>query len=220
MSYRELIYKNAFHAIEKIYEDSKSNKKEDLYRSRDIMNDINAAQMNSNQWLVDNITPFLNKKYLHFDLKNILILGTWYGVTGLLLREHIESNVKIWNVNSDPECERYSNMLKCNIPYAENNISITASAAEYFFDNSDAHQLIVNTSCESMDPEDLLLLINTKNTETVVCFQSNNYHAGPRNISTHNSVEEFVEFLDLDRVIWKGTLETLNDYERYMVIGL
>jgi hypothetical protein len=220
MSCKELIYKNALTTIEDIYNESKYNKDVDLYRSYDIINAVNGPQIDSKQWLVNTLVPFLIPKYLYFDLKDVLVLGAWYGVTGLLLREHIDPSVKIWNIDSDPECEKYSNILKQDIPYAENNISITADAAEYFFENSDAYQVIINTSCEHMDPEDLQLLINMKNTETVVCFQSNNYHAEPEHINTHNSVEEFAEFLDLAHVIWKGTLKPSNDYERYMVIGL
>jgi len=220
MKLKEDLYKNALSAIEDIYNESKYNKDVDLYRSYDIINAVNDPQIQSKQWLVDNLVPFLVKKYLYFDLKDVLILGAWYGITGLLLREHIDSEVKIWNIDSDPMCEKYSNILKHGIPNTENNISITSYAAEYFLDNNDAYQLIINTSCEHMDPDDLQLLINMKNRETVVCFQSNNYHAEPEHINTHNSVEEFAEFLNLAHVIWKGTLKPSDDYERYMVIGL
>ena len=220
MTCRELIYRNALREIEKIYEDSKYNPKEDLYRSYDIMNAINGPQMDSKQWLVDTLVPFLIPKYLYFELRDVLVLGAWYGVTGLLLREHIDPSVKIWNIDSDPECENYSNILKQDIPYVENNISITADAAEYYFDNFDAYQLIINTSCEHMDPDDIRLLIDMKPPETLCCFQSNNFHKEPEHINTHNSVEEFVESLGLAHVLWSGTLKPSVEYERYMVIGL
>jgi hypothetical protein len=220
MSCRELIYKNALREIERIYTNSKYDPEEDLYRSYDIMNAINDAQMASKQWLVDNLLPFLDKEYTYFDVRDILVLGAWYGVTGLLLREHLDPEVKIWNVDSDPKCMDYSHLLKKDVPYAENNISITADAAEYFFDNADAYQVIINTSCEHMDQEDINLMLSMKNPETVVCLQSNNFHKEPEHINTYNSVEEFVNSLKLVKVLWSGKIKPSDDYERYMVIGL
>ena len=219
MSCKELIYRNALREIEKIYEKSKYDPKEDLYRSYDIMNAINGPQMDSKQWLVDTLVPFLIPKYLYFDVRDILVLGAWYGVTGLLLREHLDPEVKIWNIDLDPKCIDYSHLLKQSIPHTENNISVTADAAEYFFDNSDAYQVIINTSCEHMDQEDIDLMIRMKNPETLLCLQSNNFHKEPEHINTHNSVEEFADSLNIV-VLWKGTLKPSDDYERYMVIGL
>ena len=218
MNCRELIYKNALREIERIYKDSQYNKEEDLYRSYDIMNAINDAQMNSKQWLVDNLLPFLDKKYTYFDVRDILVLGSWYGVTSLLLREHLDPKVKIWNVDSDPECEKYAYLLKQDIPNSDNNITITADAAEYFFDNADAYQVIINTSCEHMDQEDIDLMLSMKNPETVVCLQNNNFHKEPEHINTYNSVDEFANSLNI-HVLWKGTLKPSDEYERYMVIG-
>ena len=219
MNYKELIYKNALRAIEDIYEQSKYDKNVDLYRSFDIMNAINDAQLESKQWLVDNLLRYLDKKYTYFDVRDILVLGAWYGVTGLLLREHLDPAVKIWNIDSDPKCIDYSHLLKQDIPHTENNISVTADAAEYFFENSDAYQVIINTSCEHMDQEDIDLMLRMKNPETVVCLQSNNFHKEPEHINTHNSVDEFADSLNIV-VLWKGTLKPSDEYERYMVIGI
>lgn len=219
MNSRELLYKNALSTIEKIYLESKYNPDVDLYRSFDVMNSVNDAQMDSKQWLVDTLLPFLDKKYTVFDIKDILILGAWYGVTGLLLREHLDPVVKIWNVDSDPECEKYSHLLKQSIPHSENNFSITSDAAEYFFDNVDAYQVIINTSCEHMEQEDIDLMLSMKNIETVVCLQSNNFHKEPEHINTYNSVDEFADSLNIN-VLWKGALKPSDEYERYMVIGI
>ena len=219
MNYRELIYKNALREIERIYKDSQYDPNIDLYRSYDIMNAINDAQMNSKQWLVDNLLPFLDKEYTYFDIRDILVLGAWYGVTSLLLREHLNPSVKIWNIDSDPECEKYANALKNQIPDSENNISITADAAEYFFDNADSYQVIINTSCEHMDQDDIDLMLRTKNNETLVCLQNNNFHKEPEHINTYNSVDEFADSLKGIVILWKGTLKPSDEYERYMVIG-
>ena len=220
MNYREQLYKNALNTIEHIYNESKYNPDVDLYRSYDIINAVNDAQINSKQWLVDNLKPFLKDEYLPDGLRDIIIMGAWYGVTGMLLREHINSDVKIWNIDSDPMCEVYGNNLQQNFSDYKNNLFHTEDALEYYFDRYDAYQLIINTSCEHMDNEDLNLMLSMKPAKTLVCLQSNNFHKEPEHINTHNTVEEFIESLNLVRVFWSGTLKPSDEYERYMVIGV
>lgn len=220
MNYREQLYHNALFAIEDIYRQSQYNKDVDLYRIYDIVNSTNEAQIKSKQWLVDNLAPFINRKYIAKDLTKILILGGWYGVTGILLREHVDPEVVIRSVDSDPICQIIGKDLIHNIPNCENNMFVTDDAADYFFDRGRWYQLIINTSCEHMNQEDLNLIIATKHKNSLVCFQSNNYHKEPEHINTHNSVEEFAESLNLTRVYWTGTLKPSEEYERYMVIGI
>lgn len=220
MNYKEQLYHNALKAIEEIYNQSKYNPEVDLYRIYDIVNSTNEAQIKSKQWLVDNLAPFINRKYIENDLTNILILGGWYGVTGILLREHLPQEVKINSVDSDPVCTIIGRELIRNIPNCENNQFGIEDAAEYFFDKGQGYQLIVNTSCEHMDQDDLSLIVASKNKNSLICFQSNNYHNEPEHINTHNSVDEFADSLNLARVFWKGTLKPSEEYERYMVIGI
>lgn len=220
MNYREKIYRNALNIIEDIYNQSKYNKEVDLYRSYDIINALNSAQTASKEWLVDNLKQFLNEDYLEDKLRDIIVMGSWYGVTGMLLREHINHDVKIWNIDSDPMCEIYGNRLQQEIDSFEYNWFHTEDALEYYFDRYDAYQLIINTSCEHMDNEDLNLMLSMKPSKTIVCLQSNNFHKEPEHINTHNSVEEFIESLNLVRVFWSGTLKPSDEYERYMVIGV
>ena len=62
MSYREQLFKNSLDVIEEIYNESKYNPKVDLYRSYDIINSVNDAQLSSKQWLVDQLVPNLQAK--------------------------------------------------------------------------------------------------------------------------------------------------------------
>ena len=231
MSYREQLFKNSLDVIEEIYEESKYNPKVDLYRSYDIINSINDAQLSSKQWLVDQIVPILQakseytfsgSKYLRDgEARDILVLGSWYGITSLLLKEQIDHSVKIWNVDSDPYCELISRKLQKNIPTCKENYFITSDAMEYYFDRSDAFQVIINTSCEHMEQEDIDLMLSIKPPNTLICFQSNNYHNEPEHINTHSSLSSFEKSLKLVRTFWSGTLKPTNaEYERYMVIGI
>ena len=220
MNYKELIYKAALDSIEEIYNESKYNKDVDLYRSYDIINAVNSAQVQSKEWLVNKLKPFLNEEHLPDGLRDVIVMGAWYGITGLLLREYIDHDVNIWNIDSDPMCEVYGKKLQQNIPSCEYNLFHTEDALEYYFDRYDAYQLIINTSCEHMDNEDLNLMLSMKPAKTLVCLQSNNFHKEPEHINTHNSLEEFIKSLNLVRVFWAGTLKPSDEYERYMVIGV
>lgn len=234
MTSKELLYKNSLDTIEHIYKESMYNSDvllSDLYRIYDVINSINSSQMSSKQWLVDILVPILtaksdytyngNKYIRDAELKDILILGSWYGLTSFLLKEQLDPSIKIWNVDSDFTCEIIGRMLQKGMNSCAENRFATADALEYYLDRTDSYQVIINTSCEHMEQEDLDIILNTKLPNTLVCFQSNNYDEEPEHINTHNSLEEFVKSLNLLRVFWSGTFNPADaKYERYMVIGI
>ena len=220
MTRKEIIYKNALKSIEHIYNASKYDKSVDLYRFYDVINSINDSQMESKQWLVDELSKYLNDSYLREPLRDIMVMGSWYGLTGMLLREHISEEVMIWNVDSDPGCESIHWEMRQDVPNCKNNRGVTDDAINYFLDRTDAFQLIINTSCEHMELDDIKLITNSKDHNTMVCFQSNNYHKEPEHINTHNSLDSFVDSLDLVRVFYRGEISPSEEYTRYMVIGI
>mgnify|MGYP000264975212 CR=1 FL=1 len=96
MNYKEHLYKNALKTIEFIYTYSKYNPNVDLYRSFDIINSVNDTQLNSKEWLVEKLLPFLSD----YKLRDIIIIGSWYGITGMLLKNHLDENIKITLLNA------------------------------------------------------------------------------------------------------------------------
>ena len=216
MMYKEEVYKNALEIIRQIYEESKYNPDMDLYRSLDVITATNDAQLASKEWLVNNLIKYLGTKHLTFPLRDVLIMGSWYGLTGAVLRQYISDDIKIWNVDSDPLCGWFGYKLN----HHENTIHVTEDAIEYYFDRTDAFQLIINTSCEHMEQEDIRMILNSKPIDTIACFQSNNYHNEAEHINTHNSLDEFVDSLQLASVYYKGEMNPSEDYTRYMVIGI
>jgi len=216
MTYKEEVYKNSLEIIRQIYEESKYNPDMDLYRSLDIITATNDAQLASKEWLVNNLIKYLDTKHLTFPLRDVLVMGSWYGLAGAALRQHISDDVKIWNVDSDPLCAHIGYKLNQH----ENTIHISEDAIEYYFDRADAFQLIINTSCEHMEEEDIRMILSLKPIDTIACFQSNNYHNEAEHINTHNSLDEFVESLQLASVYYKGEMKPSEDYTRYMVIGI
>ena len=212
MSYKETLYKNALSAIEKIYTDSKYKSDVDLYRSFDIINSINEGQVASKEWLVERLIPFIDP-----NGKDICVLGGWYGLIALMISEHVSKDVRIDTVDCDPETEKYGRPLLTD----KHNINFRVEdAADWFFDRPKRYQILINTSCEHIEQEDLDLMIGAKDKDTIICFQSNNYHSVQSHINTHNSLDEFVDSLQLKEVMHKEKMRAPNgEYDRYMVIG-
>ena len=214
MSYREILYKNALHEIADIYNRSKYDPDEDLFRSFDIINSLNENQFKSKEWLIKELLP-----HIHDKVVNIAVLGSWYGLISFLLREKLEIDPHIHNVDSDPCAKHIAQRLLQDAHPNKKNHCIAGNAEDWIFDNIKKCELIINTSCEHMEPEDLRLITSMKKAGAIVCFQGNNYHSIQSHINTHDSLDEFVESLNLMRVFYKGQLE-INGYNRYMVIGL
>lgn len=214
MSYKVDLYKNGLKAIEKIYEKSKYDPDVDLYRSFDIINSLNENQMNSKEWLVDCLEPFLSTIP---NLYNIAVLGSWYGLLSAMLRQKVSHDLFITNIDSDPLSKEIGQQLLNNQMY-EHNYFVIDDAINHMIEKHNNYRLIINTSCEHMEKEDILYLTQLKSLDTVICFQSNNYFEHASHINTSNSLDEFVESLNLYDVMYKGTL-SLDRYERYTVIG-
>jgi len=214
MSYKEDLYKNCLKAIEKLYEDSKYNSEIDLFRSFDIINSVNTNQLASKEHLTKAVFPIINSmKYL----THIAILGSWYGLLGIMLRQHISDEIYIDNIDSDPETKFIGKRLHKH----DRNRFIVGDAVGYTLnDKLKKYQLIINTSCEHMEQEDLLLITQAKHRNAVICFQSNNYFSIDSHINCSNSLEEFENSLNLIDIMHASTLEVKpENYERYTVIG-
>ena len=80
------------------------------------------------------------------------------------------------------------------------------------------YSAIINTSCEHMEQEDLHAIIEKKDKQAWVVFQTNNYKDLNSHINCWPTAQLFAESLNLEWVACVKTLE-LNDFNRFMVIG-
>lgn len=213
MSYKELLYKNALAAIDKIYQESKYNEDVDFFRITDIINSVNENQIANKEWLVNELIPHM-KEYPE-PISNIHILGAWYGITSLLLREKWNKKVDIWNIDIDPMCKLFGPQL---LGEHINTHFVTDDVTNFFIEKARNPEIVINTSCEHIEKEDILLLTKLKRKNSLGCYQSNNYETITSHINTSNSLDEFVEQLRLDKVVHTSELKR-DDYTRYMVIG-
>ena len=215
MNYKTELYKNSLKAIEKIYTQSKYDPNIDLFRSFDIINSVNDNQMASKEHLTEAIVPILSDIK---NLKDIAILGSWYGLLGAMLRQHLNDGIYISNIDSDPSTKKIGQSL---FNHERNRFYIDDAVNHLFSQGKSKYQLIINTSCEHMEQDDVLLMRYRKSDDTVICFQSNNYFAIDGHINCSNSLEEFVEGLNLSTVLHASALKIESkNFERYTVIGL
>jgi len=215
MNYKTEIYKNSLKAIEKIYTQSMHDPNVDLFRSFDIINSVNDNQIVSKEYLTKAIVPILNDIK---NLKHIVILGSWYGLLGAMLRQHLDDNISISNIDTDPLTKDIGQLI---YKHKKNHFIIDDAMTHMLDQDKGKYQLIINTSCEHMEQDDVLLMRWTKSDNAVICFQSNNYFAIDGHINCSNSLEEFVEGLNLSTVLHASTLKIESkNYEKYTVIGL
>jgi len=215
MSYKEQLFRNALNKITEIYVQSKYDPDVDLYRSFDILNSVNENQFASKEWLIEKLRPFIDsEKHTKF-----CILGGWYGLLAVMLSQEVSLDCRIDTVDCDPESRELGTRLLGLNQYQNIHFRLE-DAEEWFHDRPKLYDMIINTSCEHMEPEDLRLITRTKRPDALICFQGNNYHEIQSHINTHNSLDEFVESLDLMDVLYKEALRAPSgNYDRYMVIG-
>ena len=133
-----------------------------------------------------------------------------------MLRHHLKNkNIDIWNIDLDPMCEIVGRQL---VGSDEHTHWIIASAIDAFIEDQDRPDIIVNTSCEHIEQQDLNLICKLKKKHALICFQSNNYEDIDSHINCHNSLGDFVDSLKLEKVLFQSELAREN-YARYMVVG-
>ena len=198
------INKSAIKIIDATYKDSQYNPDIDLYRIKDILNSVSNSQIESKQWLVDEITKLAEPQYT-------LILGGWYGVLMALLEEKWKKT-KMESVDFDDTCRTIGLGMFPHLHF------ITDDALINYTHKRTQVDLLINTSCEHMEQEDIDYLLYAKPPETMICFQSNDYEEITSHINSKNSLEEFIDSLNLKEIIYSGTLPSFR-HNRFMVIG-
>ena len=65
----------------------------------------------------------------------------------------------------------------------------------------------------------LKIIIQQKHEDMLMCLQSNNYYEINSHINCHDSLEHFIDSLPLKNIIYSGTKNHKDEYDRFMVIG-
>ena len=205
-----LILTRSLKLIEQVYDESMYGD-DDLYRIKDIVHSVDSKQWTSKQWLVDTLTT-LN---INPD-PGIFIAGGWYGLMAHLLRQQYPK-IPIVSADMDNKTKPFGKKI-----FAGSNIEfITANITKNNY-TYNKYGLVVSTSCEHIDREDLCEFISKKNPDAAIALQSNDYFDLPSHINCSRTLEEFVSYikphLHQGEVLFQGSLN-LGDFNRFMVIG-
>ena len=149
---KEQILYRSLKIIEEIYDESQYGV-DDLYRIKDIVHSLDDNHWNSKQWRVDTLTP-IHKKLFPYNCK-MYIAGGWYGLLGHLLRDRFSDNHIVCG-DIDPMTEHYGHKL-----FYDRDIEFKIENCLQSKD-LDAN-IIINTSCEHIDKDDLADFIQMKN---------------------------------------------------------
>jgi len=207
------LYKNALKCIDNIYRVSQYDADTDMFRIPDIINATNDSQIQSKQWLVDELSKITTEQPSW-----IVVAGSWYGCLGPLLADAYGEDVRIDLCDIDPHCKKIGRDLLKDI--GGDFRFKTADALEWFISRLDKVSILINTSCEHMERDDVKFMVQLKNPDTIIAFQSNDYTSVMSHINTSPNLEDFIDYLNLDEVLWSGTLpHPHKNYNRFMVIG-
>ena len=202
----QILYR-ALKLCEEVYDESMYGI-DDLYRIKDISHSVDKNHWEGKRWLAEKFYDLYNH-----DAGHIYVTGGWYGMMAYQLRQKwIDPQMNITSADMDPMCEHYGWSL-----FPDEDISFETNDINDEIDFS-KFTAIINTSCEHMEQEDLLSIIERKNPDTWICFQTNDYVELDAHINCWPNAELFAESLELDYVAYTGSLN-LGDFNRHMVIG-
>ena len=208
----QLILYRSLKIIEEIYNESMYGDP-DIYRIKDIVHSLDANHWRGKQWLVD----VLSQVYRHHSGK-AFVAGGWYGLLSFLLRQKYQKpSFNIVSADMDPKCEQIAWKL-----FHDQDVQFkTMNVVKTDYDFSDC-SILINTSCEHMDPDELAFFISGKPENALLVLQTNNFKDLASHVNCSDSLEDFATFVEKalpNRPYWayKGELN-LGDFTRYMVM--
>lgn len=170
------------------------------------------GQIDSKLWLCRELEA------LDWDSDLTHIYGGWYGVLAFLLLSREKFQVsRIESFDVDPDCEAVADMINENWVHKEWTFkAFTIDCNQGVRGNPD---LLINTSTEHFESMDWF---NRIAAGTRVIIQGNNMEHNDH-FGNANSLLEFEEKYQLEKILYKGTLDF--DYQnwgftRYMIIGI
>jgi chlorite dismutase len=177
----------------------------------DYIKSVSPKQIQCKQWLLKELMRVPR------DFKNIQLYGGWYGYPLIDMLDRAYNLKTLTNI----DCDKFATSVCFNFKnYFKNDFAKTSTrdleTTSGIYKDVD---LVINTSSEHMN--DLPQLIKNKlySSSCVFALQSNNMFDLEEHTNCVNSHEELVQKSGLNKILYSGKM-TLDNYERYMVIGL
>lgn len=186
------------------------------YNAKDLLYSVGPDQQECKKWLVDYLPT---RDMDGWDNPKIHLYGGWYGypLIDMLLQKYNRIH-SIINIDIDQKaidlCRRYTHAKELN-----KKVDYKCQSVIDPIDKSEDVRIVINTSSEHMP--DLPEIIKNKNYKDKCIFmlQSNNMEYVEDHINCVSSEQEFIDKSGLSDILYSGTHQMNNGYERYMVIG-
>ena len=190
------------------------------YDAKELLYSVSPDQLKCKKWLVDNLPMHhINK----FEKLNIHIFGGWYGYPLIdILLEALPQTIKITNIDLDKKaidlCRKFTNEKQLDDVVFLKNQNVLDPLDEGSNKDKDV-RLVINTSSEHMPDLPEIILNKEYNERCIFILQSNNMEYVEDHINCVSSEQEFIDKSGLSDILYSGTHQMNNGYERYMVIG-
>jgi len=189
------------------------------------------GQLRSKLWLIDELTK------IQTSFSCVYTMGGWLGVLPwLMFRDQRMTVDKIRSFDLDPACQPPADKLNIdNTAKSWKFKAITENALTMVFSSDSTYELvgrksnntlskpvhekpdcIINTSCDHFD--DIRSWIYKLPNNVPIVLQNTNTKHDDTHVAHVESVEEFMDSVNLRKVLFSGSLD-LDTYKRFMVIG-
>ena len=179
---------------------------------KDYIQSVSPKQIACKQWLVKELRQIPN------EFNNVHLYGGWFGYPLIDILDKAYNLESILNIDCDKTatrtCNRFSEFYFKHLFVKSLCANVKDVSAE--FNNIN---LVVNTSSEHMYNLPDLIKNKKYRKSCVFALQSNNMFHLDEHTNCVNSHEELAEKSGLNNILYSGKLD-LDNYERYMVIGL
>ena len=168
------------------------------------------GQINSKVWLIEHLEKYhQNRPY------NILLCGGWNGVLATLLFNSRLDITRIVSMDIDNKCEDIAYNMNKDYEIQGRFKAITSDMLAY--NDYDKHNLIINTVCEHMTPEQYNEWLDKLPSKKRIVIQSNDYFSHKEHVNCKQTLEEFQKDCRINVDI-AATMPT-EKYNRFMIIG-
>ena len=191
------------------------NEKEDIVH---FLDSLSPNQIKSKIWLLEKIADTVKT-----DIRKVQLWGGWFGHPITTFLNQIYELSLIENIDMDERALHYCRII--NEPHK--NVDTTHANVMDKNERDWDIDLVINTSSEHMPklPE-ILSKRKFRTTESdtlsppcIFAIQSNNMFHIDDHINCVNNEDELVENTGLKNILYKGTIDMPNGYQRFMVIG-
>ena len=175
----------------------------------DYIKSVSPKQIQCKQWLLKEL------RLVPRDFKNIHLYGGWYGYPLIDMLDRAYNLETLTNI----DCDKFATSVCFNFKNIfEHHFVKTVTKDVKDYQKCLDTDLVINTSSEHMS--DLPILIENKlySDNCIFALQSNNMFDLEEHTNCVNSHEELAQKSGLNKILYSGKM-TLDNYERYMVIG-